>query len=88
MAEHELGGDILGVLFLAAAVAGGAVGGAVVAFFATVYAGVFADWIVGEGPGFVILGWLICLGTVPMGFYFGACIGGYLWSRLVLDDDV
>jgi len=88
MTEGEFVGDIIGVLFLAAAGAGGAIGGAIVAFFATAYACVFVDWIVGEGPCFVAVGWLFCLGTVPMGLYFGACIGIYLWSLLVLDDDI
>jgi len=34
------------------------------------------------------VGWLFWLGTVPMGFFFGACAGFYLAFAMVRDDDV
>jgi hypothetical protein len=83
-------GDVLKILFLGAAIIVGAVGGAIGAFFATAFACGLVDWVrgAGGGDGIVTVGWLFCLITVPIGFFYGGGFGLYLATRLVLDDDV
>lgn len=67
---------VKGLLF-GAAIISGAMAGAVAAFFATGYSCVFVDWLrdARGGNGIVTVGWLFCFFTVPMGFYYGGCLG-------------
>ena len=57
----------------------GAIIGAIAAFYVTFYLCVLVDWIQnnGGGDGFVTVGWLFCIFTVPCGFVVGGYI--FLW---------
>lgn len=70
---------ILKLAIFAIIMLAGAILGAIVAFYVTLYSCVLIDSIQdnGGGDGFVTIGWLFCIITVPLGFVFGGFV--FLW---------